>query len=169
MAKDCSLIYQFLHENYMLKACCVHTLFFVFVLTFKTIYVHKMFWACSFHVRTGKSMNNFFSYCGLTDARMRASEKDLPVEQPPLMSPHSWIAKPCSPGFKPSRVPSIMHVSESDCVNRTTPCKLNLCKDIVIIRTLMGSTDQADPSYFYFRISWILMEWLWFYFFLPVH
>ena len=24
-------------------------------------------------------MNNLFSYCGLTDARMRASEKDLPV------------------------------------------------------------------------------------------
>ena len=25
------------------------------------------------------SMNNLLSYCGLTDARMRASEKDLPV------------------------------------------------------------------------------------------
>ena len=25
------------------------------------------------------SMNNLSSYCGLTDARMRASEKDLPV------------------------------------------------------------------------------------------
>ena len=24
-------------------------------------------------------MNNFMSYCGLTDARMRVSEKDLPV------------------------------------------------------------------------------------------
>ena len=24
-------------------------------------------------------MNNLFSYCGLTDARMRDSEKDLPV------------------------------------------------------------------------------------------
>ena len=24
-------------------------------------------------------MNNLLSYCGLTDARMRASEKDLPV------------------------------------------------------------------------------------------
>ena len=24
-------------------------------------------------------MNNFLSYCGLTDARMEASEKDLPV------------------------------------------------------------------------------------------
>ena len=25
------------------------------------------------------SMNNLLSYCGLTDARMRTSEKDLPV------------------------------------------------------------------------------------------
>ena len=30
----------------------------------------------------GNSMNNLQSYCGLTDARMRASEKDLPVESP---------------------------------------------------------------------------------------
>ena len=28
---------------------------------------------------SGKSMNNLLSYCGLTDSRMRASEKDLPV------------------------------------------------------------------------------------------
>ena len=27
----------------------------------------------------GNSMNNLLSYCGLTDARMRTSEKDLPV------------------------------------------------------------------------------------------
>ena len=26
-------------------------------------------------------MNNLLSYCGLTDARMKASEKDLPVSQ----------------------------------------------------------------------------------------
>ena len=28
---------------------------------------------------TGKSMNNFLSYCGLVYARIRASNKDLPV------------------------------------------------------------------------------------------
>ena len=28
---------------------------------------------------SGESMNNILSYCGLTDARMKASEKDLPV------------------------------------------------------------------------------------------
>ena len=32
-------------------------------------------------------------------------------------------------------------------------------------RRLMGSTNQADPSCFYFRFSWILMEWCCFYFF----
>ena len=32
----------------------------------------------------------------------------------------------------------------------------------------MGSTDQADPSCFYFRISWVLMERLCFYFFCPL-
>ena len=36
-------------------------------------------------------------------------------------------------------------------------------------RCLMVSTNQADPSCFYFRISWILMERLWFYFFHPLH
>ena len=38
---------------------------------------------CTQHVRnmffSGNSMKNLSSYCGLTDARMRASEKDLPV------------------------------------------------------------------------------------------
>ena len=29
---------------------------------------------------TGKSMNNLLSYCGLVDARIRASNKDLPVQ-----------------------------------------------------------------------------------------
>jgi hypothetical protein len=34
-------------------------------------------------------------------------------------------------------------------------------------RCPMVSTDQADLSCFYFRISWILMERCWFYFFVP--
>ena len=33
-------------------------------------------WACSFH---GNSMNNLLSCCGLIDAKIRASNKDLPV------------------------------------------------------------------------------------------
>ena len=32
--------------------------------------------ACSFH---GDYMNNLLSYCGLIDAKIRASDKDLPV------------------------------------------------------------------------------------------
>ena len=65
---------RFLHENYKIRTCCVHALFFCFVLTFKTIYEHNMFWACSFH---GKSMNNLLIYCGLVDARIRGSDKYL--------------------------------------------------------------------------------------------
>ena len=38
---------------------------------------------CSEHVIfshwTGNSMNNFLSYCGLVDAKISTSEKDLPV------------------------------------------------------------------------------------------
>ena len=38
---------------------------------------------CSQHVKnlyfSGNSMNNLSSYCGLTDSRMKASEKYLPV------------------------------------------------------------------------------------------
>ena len=30
-------------------------------------------------------MNNFLSYCGLTDSRMKASEKDLPVNDQKLI------------------------------------------------------------------------------------
>ena len=36
----------------------------------------NMFCTCSFH---GNSINNLLSYCGLIDAKIRASEKDLPV------------------------------------------------------------------------------------------
>ena len=39
---------------------------------------------CTQHVVSlyfsGNSMNYLISYCGLTDARIRASEKDLPVQ-----------------------------------------------------------------------------------------
>ena len=35
-----------------------------------------MFYACIFH---GNSKNNLLSYCGLVDARISGSEKDLPV------------------------------------------------------------------------------------------
>ena len=43
---DLPVLYMKKHK---LGICCVHKLFFCFVLTFKTIHVHNMFWGCSFH------------------------------------------------------------------------------------------------------------------------
>ena len=73
MARDCSLIppkntslervvykYCFECQNKNKKICTQHVL---------NLYY------------SGNSMNNLLSYCGLTDARMRASEKDLPVTE----------------------------------------------------------------------------------------
>ena len=87
MTKDCSLIYQFntwkLQAQNKGRTCCAHKLFFVFVLTFRTIYAHNMFSPCSelvvFMYWTGKSMNNILSYCGLVDPRISASDTYLPV------------------------------------------------------------------------------------------
>jgi hypothetical protein len=45
----------------------------------------------------------------------------------------------------------------------------NFCKYLNNVLCIMVSTDQADPSCFYFSISWILMERSWFYFFCPLH
>ena len=71
MTTNCSLNYKFstwkLQAQNMLRTCCVHKLFFV--LTFRTIYVHSIFWTCSaiaiFMYWTCNSINNLFSYCGL--------------------------------------------------------------------------------------------------------
>ena len=52
--------------------------------TTSTEHVPPMFCACSFH---GNSIDNLLSYCGLVDARIRASEKDLPVTQSKMVSP----------------------------------------------------------------------------------
>ena len=62
----------------------VYTNCFVFVLTLRTIYVHNMFSTCCeveiFMYWTRDSMNNLLSYCGLVDTKIRASDKDLPVD-----------------------------------------------------------------------------------------
>jgi hypothetical protein len=87
MTIDCPLNYWFLHAKFqaqnMGRTCCLQTFFVVVVLTFKTIYVSNMFSTCSelgiFIYWTGNSMNNISSYCGLVDARISTSEKDLPV------------------------------------------------------------------------------------------
>ena len=51
----------------------------------------------------------------------------------------------------------------------TLACIAQFALCSVYTRCLMVSIDQVDPRYFYFRISWILMEWCWFYFFRPLH
>ena len=43
-----------------------------FMYTTCSEFVVFMYWTC-------RSMNNLFSYCGLVDARIRVSNKDLPV------------------------------------------------------------------------------------------
>ena len=48
----------------------------IFVVIFRTIYVHNMFSPC---FELSNLMNNLLSYCLLFDARISASEKDLPV------------------------------------------------------------------------------------------
>ena len=62
-------------EKYKFTTCCVQKLFFCF---------HIQNNICTQHVVnlyfSGNSMNNLLSCCGLTDARMRGSEKDLPVD-----------------------------------------------------------------------------------------
>ena len=62
------------------RTCCVQKL----SLTFWTIYVHNMFSTCSklvlFMYWTCNSMNNLLSYCALVDAKIRASDKNLPVK-----------------------------------------------------------------------------------------
>ena len=62
MTTDCSLNYEFntwkFQAQNMGRTCCVKKLF----LTFRTIYVHNMFSPCS--------------------AKIRASDKDLPVQCP---------------------------------------------------------------------------------------
>ena len=76
MTKDYSLMYQFLHVNYKLRTHVVYINCFECQNKNKKIfYVHNLFWAA----RTGKSMNNLLSFCGLVVARISASEKDLPV------------------------------------------------------------------------------------------
>ena len=88
MSTDCSLNYQFSTWKFqvqnILRTYCVHKLFWMSKQ--KPIFVH-MFSQCSklgiFMYWTGNSMNNLSSYCGLVDARISASEKDLPVTAGP--------------------------------------------------------------------------------------
>ena len=64
-------------KKYKLKTCCVQTLFLMSKQkqnknNFCTQHTVNMYFS-------ENSRNNFLLYCWLTDARMRDSEKDLPV------------------------------------------------------------------------------------------
>ena len=75
ITKYCSWNY---HENYKLRACCVHKLCFCFDIQNNLCTQHVL----PNHVLTlqfSRTTNNLLSYCGLVYARISASEKDLPV------------------------------------------------------------------------------------------
>ena len=62
------------HEDCRLRTCSEQ-----FMHTICAVRVRSMFWACNFMNWTCNSMNNLLSFCGLVDARISVSEKDLPV------------------------------------------------------------------------------------------
>ena len=63
-------------KKYKFTTCCVQILFWMSKQknNFCTQHVVNLYFS-------GNSMNNLSSYCGLTDSRMRASDKDLPVTE----------------------------------------------------------------------------------------
>ena len=63
-----------------------------------------------------------------------------------------------------SNINTIVLANQIVLTKTTTRCTYS---KYIYIRCLMVSTNRADPSCFYFRISWILMERRWFYFFVP--
>ena len=58
------------------RTCCLQKLF----LTFRTIFVPTCSELEIFMVGTCNLMNNLLSFCGLVDAGISASEKDLPIQ-----------------------------------------------------------------------------------------
>ena len=84
VTQDCSLNYKFstwkFQAQNMGRTCWVHELFWMSKRKQKTICVHRMFSQLgTFMYWTCNSMNNLSSYCGLVDAKIRASDEDLPV------------------------------------------------------------------------------------------
>ena len=71
------------HENCKLRIPAEHVVYtncFLFLFWYSEQFMYTtcselgifMYWTCN-------SMNNLLSYCGLVDAKIRASDKDLPV------------------------------------------------------------------------------------------
>ena len=74
-------------ETYKLTTRCVQILFWMSKQKKNTIFVHNVLPLLE------NSMNNLLSCCGLTDARMEASEKDLPVTNVLIQS--GYLKKRC--------------------------------------------------------------------------
>ena len=81
MTEDCSLNYEFSTWKLQTQKLLCTQIVFLFLFWHSEQFMYK---TCSelvvFMYWTGKSMNNLLSYCGLVDARIRASNKDLPVK-----------------------------------------------------------------------------------------
>ena len=59
-----------------------------------------------------------------------------------------------------SKIHNCSYSVSFQCDKNKIEMTIELC---IIIRPLMGSTDQADPSCFYFRVAWTLIERRWIY------
>ena len=71
-------------------------------------HVLPMFCTCSFH---GNSKNNLLSYCGLIDAKIRASDKDLPVSIAEMIMAEmcSCFYQTCAMHFNMERFRELYH------------------------------------------------------------
>ena len=92
-------------------------------------------------------MNNQSSYCGLVDAKMKASDKDLPIQI-----------------FQEIDVRSLSHCKEvSRSWSNSIETEKSLRQMFAIMRTMYGQVWKGLPSYFmdwavknihYIRIKW---------------
>ena len=81
ITKDCSLIYHFSSRKLQAQNLLCTQIVFLLLFWYSKQFMYTcsefgifMYWACN-------SMHNLSSYCGLVDAKIRASDKDLPVCQ----------------------------------------------------------------------------------------
>ena len=80
MTKDCSLNYEFSTWKLL-----------VFVLTFRTIYVHNMFWTCNFHVLKSKFNEQSFVILWVSWCKNKSKQN---IYLHILLSLMVWIISP---------------------------------------------------------------------------
>ena len=106
----------------------------------KPICEQNTFSTCSevgiFMYWTRNSMNNILSYCGLTYARMRASEKDLPV--PSFLLPRTWRR--------------MLH----NCLQASTFAKASdSCTQCIFLIIF----PENENALIYYEVAWWLQNW----------